>query len=500
MNDARAATIAPRALRELLPELAGTAPGAVCVSGISLDSRTVQGGEAFLALRGEQHDGAAFAGEALRRGARIVLFEQGQGAGAGLEGSERSVGVSSLAARAGDIAARFYGDPSASLRVIGVTGTNGKTTCTQLIAQAFELLGRPCGVIGTLGWGFPGRIDETAHTTPDAVSVQRMLAELRRRGAGAVAMEVSSHALKQSRVDAVHFETAIFTNLTHDHLDYHGSFEDYGAAKQKLFTFTGLRHAVVNADDPFGRRILASLPAGVEALGFGTAEAPAPLRARNAAFSQDGLTAQVETPWGNGSLRTPLLGRFNLANALAVLGVLCLHGVGLDEALAVFPRLRPVAGRMERIAGARGPLVIVDYAHTPDALEQTLRALRQHCSGRLWCVFGCGGDRDRMKRPLMGRIAWEHADELVITSDNPRSETPSAIIAEIATGIPEHGAVCEPDRAAAIRRAIAAARPGDCVLVAGKGHEDYQEIGGLRTPFSDAAVAREALAAWGDAR
>jgi UDP-N-acetylmuramoyl-L-alanyl-D-glutamate--2,6-diaminopimelate ligase len=202
------------------------------------------------------------------------------------------------------------------------------------------------------------------------------------------------------------------------------------------------------------------------------------------------------TPWGRGTLSAPLLGHFNLHNALAALSALCVHGVAFDDALAVFPRLSPVAGRMERIAAAEGPLVIVDYAHTPDALEQTLRALRRHCPGRLWCVFGCGGDRDRAKRPLMGRIAWEHADELLITSDNPRSEDPAAIIAEIATGLPEHGAAREPDRAAAIRRAIGAARPGDCVLIAGKGHEDYQEASGARTPFSDAGIARDALAAW----
>ena len=496
MSDARAPAFAERALEELLPELAGAPVGALRVGGVCLDSRQVRAGDAFIALRGARHDGAAYVDEATRRGARVVLFEQGGPDNLASTATLEAIGISRLGERISDIAGRFYGAPSESMAVIGVTGTNGKTTCTQLIAQAFELLGTRCGVIGTLGWGFPGRLDATMHTTPDAASLQQMLAGLYREGAVGAAVEVSSHALKQGRVRAVRFETAIFTNLTHDHLDYHGSFEDYGASKQMLFAFERLSHAVVNSDDPFGRRILDALPRGVDALSYGVADASARVRASEPVFSADGLVAQVVSPWGRGTLRTPLLGHFNLHNALAALSALCLHGVAFDDALAVFPRLSPVAGRMERIAAAAGPLVIVDYAHTPDALEQTLRALRQHCTGRLWCVFGCGGDRDRAKRPLMGRIAWEHADELLITSDNPRSEDPAAIIAEIATGLPQHGAACEPDRAAAIRRAIAAARPGDCVLIAGKGHEDYQEVNGVRTPFSDAGIARAALARW----
>ena len=496
MRDVQPPAFPARALAELLPELAGTPGGALVVGGLCLDSRRVSAGDAFIALRGARHDGADHVGEAARRGASVVLLEQEYAAGVAAAATLATIGVSRLGERVSEIAGRFYGEPSASMAVIGVTGTNGKTTCTQLIAQAFELLGTRYGVIGTLGWGFPGRLDVTAHTTPDAVSLQQMLARLRRDGAAGAALEVSSHALKQGRVRAVRFETAIFTNLTHDHLDYHGSFEDYGASKQMLFAFERLSHAVVNSDDPFGRRILDALPRGVDALSYGVADAGARVRACEPVFSADGLVAQVESPWGRGTLRTPLLGHFNLHNALAALSALCLHGVAFDDALAVFPRLSPVAGRMERIAAAAGPLVIVDYAHTPDALEQTLRALSPHCSGRLWCVFGCGGDRDRAKRPLMGRIAWEHADELLITSDNPRSEDPAAIIAEIATGLPEHGAACEPDRAAAIRRAIAAARPGDCVLIAGKGHEDYQEVNGVRTPFSDAGIARAALARW----
>ena len=497
MSSAPQATFPERALAELLPELEGTPSGGLRVGGICLDSRRVRAGDAFIALRGARHDGGAYVEEAARRGARVVLFAQDEAAAPAAPAMPAAIGVSRLGERVSEIAGRFYGHPSESMAVIGVTGTNGKTTCTQLIAQAFGLLGTGFGVIGTLGWGFPGRLDATTHTTPDAVSLQQMLARLRREGAAGAAVEVSSHALKQGRVRAVRFETAIFTNLTHDHLDYHGSLEDYAASKQSLFAFERLSHAVVNSDDPFGRRILAALPPGVDALSYGVADRAARVRAGEPVFSADGLAAEVETPWGRGTLRTPLLGRFNLYNALAALAALCLHGVAFDDALGVLPRLSPVAGRMQRVTAASGPLVIVDYAHTPDALEQSLRALRQHCTGRLWCVFGCGGDRDRAKRPLMGRIAWEHADELLITSDNPRGEDPAAIIAEIATGLPARGAACEPDRAAAIRRAIAAARPGDCVLIAGKGHEEYQEVNGVRTPFSDAGIARAALAQWG---
>ncbi|MFZ1832303.1 MAG: UDP-N-acetylmuramoyl-L-alanyl-D-glutamate--2,6-diaminopimelate ligase, partial [Pseudomonadales bacterium] len=404
------------------------------------------------------------------------------------------VPVAALGERAGALAARFFGDPSSRQRVIGVTGTNGKTTCTQLLAQAFGLLDRRCGVIGTLGWGFPGNLADTGHTTPDPVTMQRALASLGEQGANLVAVEMSSHALKQGRTRSVHIDTAVFTNLTHDHLDYHGTLEDYGASKKLLFETPGLRFAVVNADDAFGATILAGTAAGTKVISYGLTESSAQVRASAASYSVDGLRAWVETPWGSGELRAPLMGRFNLSNALAVLSVLGLHEVALADALAIFPRLRAVPGRMERIGVHASPLAIVDYAHTPDALEHTLRALREHCSGRLWCVFGCGGDRDRTKRPLMGRIAWEHADELVITSDNPRSESAAAIIDEICTGVPGDGARREPDRAQAIRLALGAAGPGDCVLIAGKGHENYQETNGVRVPFSDADTVRRLFA------
>jgi UDP-N-acetylmuramoyl-L-alanyl-D-glutamate--2,6-diaminopimelate ligase len=482
-------------LGDLLPEAGAAAR--IAIGGLTLDSRAVRPGDAFVALRGAAHDGLDFVDAAVRRGAVAVLVEPGRELPAA---TVPLVAVADLGARAGALAARLHGDPSAALAVIGVTGTNGKTTCTQLLGQALTRCGRPCGVIGTLGAGFAGRLQPTAHTTPDALRLQELLAALRSEGAVAVAMEVSSHALSQARVDAVHFSTAVFTNLTHDHLDFHGSFEDYGAAKARLFSHPGLRNAVLNVDDAFGARLARNLPEGVRGIGVSVQDPWADVHARNARFLSAGIRAEVFTPWGEDELVLPLLGRFNLANALAVLAALGAEGVALPEALAALAAVVPVPGRMERVPSADGPVVIVDYAHTPDALEQTLRALRAHCGGRLWCVFGCGGDRDRSKRPLMGRIAREHADQVVVTSDNPRSEDPESIIGQICAGIPDANALRDADRRRAIHRAIAEADRPDCVLIAGKGHEDYQEVRGVRTPFSDVAVAREALAARAEAR
>jgi UDP-N-acetylmuramoyl-L-alanyl-D-glutamate--2,6-diaminopimelate ligase len=488
MSVAVARTIRETSLASLLQE-AGM-PERIRVRGLCLDSRAVRAGDAFVALRGARSDGMAFLDDAANRGAVVALVESGRAPHAA---PLPVIEVEGLATRLGELGARFYGAPSAALRLVGVTGTNGKTTCTQLLAQALSLCGTACGVIGTLGAGFPGNLQDTVHTTPDALTLQRVFAELRDAGAKAVAMEVSSHALTQGRVQALRFDTAVFTNLTHDHLDFHGSFEAYGAAKASLFRHAGLARAVVNADDALGRRILAELSADIERVGFAL-EAPAEVRAEQTEYRADGIRTQLVTPWGRGELRLPLLGRFNLQNALAVISVLGLHGVALETTLAALARIDVVPGRMQRINGGT-PLVIVDYAHTPDALEQTLRALRAHCTGRLWCVFGCGGDRDRTKRPLMGRIAREHADEVIVTSDNPRSENPRAIIDEICAGIPDPGVIREPDRRAAIAHAIAAAAAPDCVLIAGKGHESYQEVSGVRSPFSDAEVARELLAA-----
>jgi UDP-N-acetylmuramoyl-L-alanyl-D-glutamate--2,6-diaminopimelate ligase len=383
------------------------------------------------------------------------------------------------------------------LHVVAVTGTNGKTSTVQLLAQALQHAGHRAATIGTLGSGLHGAIRAGERTTPDAIAVHGLLAEFREAGASHVAMEVSSHALDQGRVNAVAFELAVFTNLTRDHLDYHGTMAAYGAAKQRLFAWPGLGAAIINIDDAFGRALVATLASGVKCLRFGIERHDADIAARNVETVPSGLRFRLVTPWGEGDVATRLLGRFNISNLLAVaacLGRLGLSFAAIRDALGA---LAPVAGRMNRLGGSGAqPLVVVDYAHTPDALEQALTSLRAHCAGRLICVFGCGGERDAGKRPEMGAIAEALADCIIVTDDNPRSEDGDRIVEQIVAGLRHRQrATVERDRAAAIALAIASARPEDAVLVAGKGHEPYQEIAGMRLPFDDLAVARHALEA-----
>ena len=471
----------------------------LAIGGLALDSRAVRPGDLFLALRGARHDGRDFIAQAAAAGAVAVLVD----AGAPAAGAPVPViAVAGLAGRLSAIAGRFHGDPSHALTVTGVTGTNGKTTCSLLLAQLIGALEAPAGVIGTLGAGLlNGELEVTGMTTPDALDTQRLLAELRAAGAHRVVMEVSSHSLDQQRVAALRFHTALFTNLSRDHLDYHPDMAAYRDAKARLFRQPGLEVAVINLDDPAGRDI-AALTTARHCHGYST-EGPAALRVVRAEFGPAGIRARITTPWGEGELVSPLPGAFNLANLLAVIGAACAQGFALDQVLAAIPGLRGAPGRMQRIAGpAGGPQVVVDYAHSPDALAQALAALRGATGGRLWCVFGCGGDRDRGKRPLMGAAAAAAADRLVLTSDNPRSEDPDAILAEIAAGIP--ATQCDrmqviADRRAAIGHAIGQADAADTVLIAGKGHERWQEIAGVRWPFDDAEVARAALAARGGA-
>ena len=463
--------------------------GAVAVAGLALDSRQVREGEAFIALRGTQAHGVDFAAEAVRRGARVVLAEAPARAVVGID--VPLLWIDDLHARLGELAARFYGRPSASLHVIGVTGTNGKTSIVQLLAQALERCGRRAATIGTLGAGLHRALREGERTTPDAIQVQRLLADFRAQGASHVAMEVSSHALEQGRVGAVAFETAVFTNLTRDHLDYHGSMAAYGAAKARLFAWPGLRTAVINIDDAFGRDLAATLAADVRLLRYSAAgEETAELAARDVVTTAAGLAFTLRTPWGTARVQSPLLGRFNVANLLAVAAVLGDQGVAFADLVAALSDLQPIAGRMNRLGGEAGrPLVVVDYAHTPDALEQALTALRAHCAGRLICVFGCGGERDAGKRPQMGAIAERLADVSIVTDDNPRGEDGDAIVAQILAGMSAPATVLR-DRAAAIGHALAMARPEDVVLIAGKGHETYQEDARGKHPFDDRAVAR----------
>jgi len=473
------------------------------VTGIALDSREVRPGDLFLACRGLARDGLEFIPAALERGAAAVAYEVAdaeQRLDAVAVGNVPLLAVVDLSHRAGEIAERFYGDPSRSLFVAGITGTNGKTSCSHFLAQALNDQDGAWGVIGTLGNGLIGRLAPGTHTTPDAVTLHRLLAALRDDGASGVAMEVSSHALDQGRVAGVLFTAAIFTNLSRDHLDYHGSMAAYGAAKRRLFQAPGLRYAVVNADDGFGRELLAGLAPGVKAVSYGLDAAPeaaiAHVRGRDLQLDRHGLVITVESPWGCGALRSAVLGRFNASNLLAVLATLLVSGTAMDEALQRLARVRPVIGRMECFGGDGGrPLVVVDYAHTPDALEQVLSALREYGHGTLWCVFGCGGDRDRGKRPLMGAAAAHLADRVIVTDDNPRSEDPAQVVAGILGGIDDRSQVqVIHDREAAIAAAIRQAGPDDVVLVAGKGHETVQQIGARSLPFRDQDAVRRHLA------
>ncbi|WNL47007.1 UDP-N-acetylmuramoyl-L-alanyl-D-glutamate--2,6-diaminopimelate ligase [Dyella sp. BiH032] len=482
-------------LDQLLQGIAD-APGAgdIIVSGLSLDSRRVRAGDAFFALRGTRGHGIEFAAGAVERGARVVLAEAPAGEAPPL--GVPVIWIDHLHAQVGEIASRFYGRPSEALHVVGVTGTNGKTSTVQLMAQALHHLGHRSATIGTLGAGLHGQVEEGERTTPDAIHVQELLASFRAQGATHVAMEVSSHALEQGRVGAVAFGTAVFTNLTRDHLDYHGSMEAYGNAKAKLFAWPTLTHAVINVDDAFGRELLGRTPERVRKLRVSAAgDLASDIRAGNILTSAEGLRFDLHTPWGSRPVQTHLIGRFNVDNLLAVVAVLGALGESFDRIVDAVAALHPVNGRMSRLGGHHGqPLVVVDYAHTPDALEQSLHAVRAHCDGRLICVFGCGGERDAGKRPLMGAIAERLADVAIVTDDNPRGEDGDAIVAQIMTGFsrPDH-AVIQRDRALAIAEALRIAKPGDVVLIAGKGHETYQEGASGKRPFDDLAVARAAL-------
>lgn len=484
-----------RRLDQLLHGIADTASaGDIVVSGLNLDSRRVRPGDAFFALRGTREHGIKFAAMAVQRGARVVLAEAPAPSDAALD--VPVLWIDNLHSRVGDIAARFFGEPSAALSVIGVTGTNGKTSTVQLLAHALEHLGHRAATIGTLGAGLHGNLQAGERTTPDAIEVQGLLAEFRAEGATHVAMEVSSHALEQGRVGAVQFDVAAFTNLTRDHLDYHGSMEAYGAAKAKLFAWPSLHAAVINIDDAFGRELAAQLPAHARALRYSAAgDDQADIAATAVTTSSEGLNFVLRTPWGERRVSSRLLGRFNVANLLTVVGCLGALGEPFESIVGAVEAMDPVNGRMNRLGGfGSEPLVVVDYAHTPDALEQALTALRAHCAGQLICVFGCGGDRDAGKRPVMGEIAERLADSIVVTDDNPRSEDGDVIVAQIVAGLSRPAqAKVERDRAAAIRWAVTRAKPGDVVLVAGKGHETYQESATGKRPFDDFAVARAAL-------
>ncbi|HUL17990.1 MAG TPA: UDP-N-acetylmuramoyl-L-alanyl-D-glutamate--2,6-diaminopimelate ligase [Steroidobacteraceae bacterium] len=491
---------ARRALAELTAGIAA-APAEVLVSDLTLDSRAITPGALFLACRGRTHHGLQFLPEALARGARAVLYEpEGAPAAPAVPAGVYAAAVPALTEQVGRIADRFFGAPSQALTIAGITGTNGKTTCAWLLAQALTHCRRPAAYIGTLGFGRPPQLSSTLHTTCDAVTLQRQLAQLRAQGAECVCMEVSSHALDQSRVGAVRFNTAVFTNLTRDHLDYHGTMEHYGAAKARLFAWPHLALRVINVDDPFGAA-LAARPGAPLIATLRTSQAPLPgaarfVRAARVRPEPGGLVIDVESSWGAAQLAVRLVGEFNVDNALTVLAVLLAWQIPLRDAVRALGRSRAASGRMEMFGGrGRTPLAIVDYAHSPDALANALRAARLHCRGALRVVFGCGGDRDAGKRPLMGKIAAELADDVIVTDDNPRSEDPARIVADILAGM--SGAtpqVVEHDRALAIRLALERSGADDVVLIAGKGHEGYQIVGHERREFQDQTVVSHELA------
>ena len=477
----------------------------VTITRLVTDSRAVAPGDTFVAYPGGQADGRQFIAQAIASGANAVIWDAH-----GFRWNDAwqipNLAVIDLRHHAGEIADHVYGNPSGKLWMVGVTGTNGKTSCSHWIAQSFGALSRKSALIGTLGNGFPGALQPTLNTTPDAICLHGLLADYLAQGAQSVAMEVSSHALEQGRVSGVKYDVALLTNLSRDHLDYHGDMQHYAAAKRRLFDGRQLKYAVLNLDDAFGAELAAQMDdAEVEVVGYGLSDAALALAERlglrmvyGGAPQMDaqGIHLQVHSSWGGAALHSPLVGRFNAENLLGVLAVLLVSGVTLDDAVRELAQAHAVPGRMQTLGGNGRPSVVVDYAHTPDALEKVLRALREVTDGKLVCLFGCGGDRDRGKRPMMGTIAAKLADVCIVTSDNPRHEDPDEIIATIVSGMNEWNYRIIEDRAEAIAQAIHDAAAADTVLLAGKGHESYQEIMGVKHPFSDVDIARHALQTW----
>lgn len=463
------------------------------VNGLALDSRTVSAGDVFLALGGTQTHGERYIDSALQKGAVAVLKEAPVTRVEILADDKPCISLPNLSEQVGEIAARFYGHPSRQMHVIGVTGTNGKTTVTHAIAQLLSAHTR-CGLIGTLGYGIYGQLQPASHTTPNAIRLQALFAQQLGQNVKHLVMEVSSHALAQGRVNGITFETALLTNLSRDHLDYHQTMTAYGDTKRRLFTMPDLKTAVINIDDTFGQSVLADLPTTVAPLTYSLHDKTANVYAEIDAYLTGGLQLQIHTDWGQGVGKLPWYGQFNVSNALATVTVLLNMGFPLPQLLKQLSTLRTIPGRMEQFGQANQPTVIVDYAHTPDALEKVLLELRQHFNAvsgkntqsvaKLWCVFGCGGDRDSGKRQLMGEVAQRLADNVIITDDNPRHESSQAIINDILPGCPAPTAVIS-DRQQAIHYALQNAAVGDIVLIAGKGHEEYQQIGDQRLPFSD---------------
>lgn len=497
--------VAQMTLAELLSDLdVPQAPADVVVFGIKLDSREIEPGYVFVALAGTRSHGLSFCTQALQHGAIAVLYDPSSGGQSIADEFNDQIdivfiAIDELDQKLGQIASRFYQHPSRQLNIIGITGTDGKTSCSHFLSRALNGSQR-CAVIGTLGWGFPDDLQFSQHTTPDAIELQYRLSALHQRNAEVVSMEVSSHALAQGRVNAVQFNGAVFTNISRDHLDYHGTFDDYLKAKLQLLKAPGLKFAVINLDDGSAKKVINSVPVRVAIFGYSRKSDNNTigfsniniLSAKGISHSAFGLQLTVQYQGADFRLIIPVMGDFNVDNVLATMGCLIAMGYSAHQASAMLPQIKAVPGRLERFTLAPGgPTVIVDYAHTPQALEKALLTIKSHCQGRVWLVFGCGGDRDRGKRPEMGRIAEKLADRVVVTDDNPRSENGEAIILDILEGCVNRyiSVVC--DRRKAIECAVSSASPNDTILIAGKGHENYQEIDGKKYPFSDRQVIAE---------
>lgn len=488
-------------LNQLLEGIAACKPAQnPQITGLCQDSRQLKSGDLFFAYPGMQADGRDFLNEAIEKGASAILLEPESQA---LPAAEIPIiAVPDLTRYLGLIAARFYGEPSLHLPVVGITGTNGKTSCTHFLAQCLQALHQPCGVIGTLGNGLYPHLKSGLLTTPDAIELQQLLATLRAQNAKTVFMEVSSHRLAQQRLNGMAFSIAAFTNLTRDHLDYHGSMKKYAQAKRSFFDLPGVQQVVLNADDPYGKSWLDELAGQLPITAYSISKlkpslAPIPhVMVKHCQYKRQGLQAEITTPWGDISIENPfLIGAFNLSNLLLVLIVLKLLGFSLLDIARVISNVKGIKGRMEAFHVSDKALVVIDYAHTPDALQQALKALRAHCQGDLYCVFGCGGDRDKGKRPLMAAVAEQFADHLVLTNDNPRFEDSSQIIRSIRQGLTGiKPTYIEQDRRRAISYAIQKAKAEDVILIAGKGHEAYQLIAGIKHPFSDVEEVRRLLA------
>ncbi|RAY58883.1 UDP-N-acetylmuramoyl-L-alanyl-D-glutamate--2,6-diaminopimelate ligase [Enterobacter hormaechei subsp. oharae] len=491
--------MADRNLRDLLAPWVPMLP-ARALREMVLDSRVAAAGDLFVAVVGHQADGRRYIPQAIAQGVAAIIAEAKDEATDGEIREMHGVPViylSQLNERLSALAGRFYNEPSDQLKLVGVTGTNGKTTTTQLMAQWAQLLGETGAVMGTVGNGLLGKVSPTEHTTGSAVDVQRVLAGLAEQGATFAAMEVSSHGLVQHRVAALKFAASVFTNLSRDHLDYHGDMEHYEAAKWLLYSTHHHGQAIINADDEVGRRWLEKLP---DAVAVSMEDRINPncrgrwLKAVEVNYHDSGATIRFASTWGEGEIESRLMGAFNVSNLLLALATLLALGYPMADLLKTSERLQPVCGRMEVFSAPGKPTVVVDYAHTPDALEKALEAARLHCAGKLWCVFGCGGDRDKGKRPLMGAIAEQFADIPVVTDDNPRTEEPRAIINDILAGMLDAGrARVVEGRAEAVTNAIMQAQENDVVLLAGKGHEDYQIVGNRRLDYSDRVTAARLL-------